>query len=212
MPLPSTRRSSLDSFLPQFAPSIDDLTQPGTTPNGDNGHVDVVDDRRSGINGHVASREDDRQFDEPDDDSLAIHQNGVLEHPMFDTLLDSPPTHLNGSSPVYAHSGTFLEQPAPADDSADSDTPLATGRKFGIETNGHVGAIGDSFTSPPTATELEDELEESVEAEDSRSPVLGNELPPHPAAGSLFTPYLVTEIRQLRNRRSRRSWWRRVFG
>jgi hypothetical protein len=36
---------------------------------------------------------------------------------------------------------------------------------------------------------------------------------PHPASGSLFVPYLVTEIRELRNRRqSRRSWWRRIFG
>jgi hypothetical protein len=205
MPIPSTRRSSLDSFLPQFAPQIDDLTQPGTIPNGDNGHVDV--DDRLGINGHVARRDD-----ELDDDSLAIHQNGVLEHPMFDTILDSPPTHLNGSSPVYSHNGTVLEQPAPVDDTTDSDTSLASSRQFSVETNGHVGAIGDSFASPETATELEDELEESVEAEDSRFPVMGNELPPHPAAGSLFTPYLVTEIRQLRNRRSRRSWWRRIFG
>ena len=211
MPLPSTRRSSLDSFLPQFAPSIDDLTQPGTTPNGDNGHVDV-DDRRSGINGHMARRAEDLQFDEPDNDSLAIHQNGVLEHPMFDTILDSPPTHLNGSSPVYAHSGTVLEQPAPVDDTADSDPSLASSRQFSVETNGHVGAIGDSFDSSEAATELGDELEEPVESEESRSPVMGNELPVHPAAGSLFTPYLVTEIRQLRNRRSRRSWWRRIFG
>jgi hypothetical protein len=211
MTLPSTRRSSLDTFLPQFAPPIDDLTQPGTIPNGDNGRVDV-DDRRSGINGHVASREDDLQLDELDDDSLSIHQNGVLEHPMFDTILDSPPTHLNGSSPVYAHSGTVFEPPAPVDDMADSDPSLAASRQFSVETNGHVGAIGDSFASPAAATELEDELEESVESEESRSPVMGNELPPHPAAGSLFTPYLVTEIRQLRNRRSRRSWWRRIFG
>jgi hypothetical protein len=211
MPLPSTRRSSLDTFLPQFAPPIDDLTQPGTIPNGDNGHVDVA-DRRSGINGHVASREDDLQLDELDDDSLSIHQNGVLERPMFDTILDSPPTHLNGSSPVYAHSGTVLEQPAPVDDTTDSDTSLASSRQFSVETNGHVGAIGDPFSSPAAATELEDELEESVESEESRSPVMGDELPPHPAAGSLFTPYLVTEIRQLRNRRRRRSWWRRIFG
>ena len=36
---------------------------------------------------------------------------------------------------------------------------------------------------------------------------------PHPAAGSLFVPYLVTEIRELRSRtQRRRSWWRRLFG
>jgi hypothetical protein len=36
---------------------------------------------------------------------------------------------------------------------------------------------------------------------------------PHPASGSLFVPYLVTEIRELRDRRNRRrSWWRRIFG
>jgi len=36
---------------------------------------------------------------------------------------------------------------------------------------------------------------------------------PHPASGSLFTPYLVTEIRELRDRRQhRRGWWRRIFG
>ncbi len=34
----------------------------------------------------------------------------------------------------------------------------------------------------------------------------------HPAAGSLFVPYLVTEVPGLRNRRARRrSWWRRLF-
>jgi hypothetical protein len=36
---------------------------------------------------------------------------------------------------------------------------------------------------------------------------------PHPASGSLFVPYLVTEIRELRElRQRRRSWWRRIFG
>lgn len=35
----------------------------------------------------------------------------------------------------------------------------------------------------------------------------------HPARGSMFVPYLVTEIRELRNRSHRRkSWWRRLFG
>src|SRR4029077_20997933 len=69
MPLPSTRRSSLDSFLPQFAPPIDDLTQPGTTPHGDNGRVDV-NDRRSGINGHGVSLDEDLRIAEPTEDSL----------------------------------------------------------------------------------------------------------------------------------------------
>jgi hypothetical protein len=211
MPLPSTRRSSLDSFLPQFAPAIDDLTQPGTTPNGDNGYVDV-EDRRPGINGHVASPEEDLRIEERNDDSLAIRQNGVLDHPMFDTIIDPSPTHLNGSSPVYAHSGTVLEQPAHVDDTTASDPPLASSRTFGLKTNGQVGAIGDSFASSAPTTEPEDELDQSLESDASQSPMVGNELPPHPAAGSLFTPYLVTEIRQLRNRRSRRSLWRRIFG
>ena len=38
------------------------------------------------------------------------------------------------------------------------------------------------------------------------------ELEAHPACGSLFVPYLVTEIPDLRCRRVRRSWWRRLLG
>ncbi len=35
----------------------------------------------------------------------------------------------------------------------------------------------------------------------------------HPACGSLFSPFLVTECRELRKRsKRRRSWWRRLFG
>jgi len=37
--------------------------------------------------------------------------------------------------------------------------------------------------------------------------------PEHPATGSLFSPYLVTEVPDLRKRADRRrSWWRRLFG
>jgi hypothetical protein len=39
------------------------------------------------------------------------------------------------------------------------------------------------------------------------------DLPEHPSNGSLFSPYLVTEIPDLRKRKAgRRSWWRRIFG
>jgi hypothetical protein len=41
----------------------------------------------------------------------------------------------------------------------------------------------------------------------------GSGLEQHPASGSLFMPYLVTEIPDLRKRCARkRSWWRRLFG
>ncbi len=40
-----------------------------------------------------------------------------------------------------------------------------------------------------------------------------NGVPEHPATGSLFSPYLVTEVPDLRKRAAgRRKWWRRLFG
>jgi len=212
MPLPSTRHSSLDSFLPQFAPPIDDLTHPGTTPNGDNGLVDV-NDRLISRNGHAALSIEDPLGAQPSEDSSLNHQNGAGDHSMFDTILDPSPTHLNGSSPVYAHSAAVIEQPGPVDDTMDSDSMSVSSRQFSLETNGAVGvSIGDSFAPSAPIAEPANDPDESLDSEASRSPLFDTELPPHPAAGSLFTPYLVTEIRQLRNRRSRRGFWRRIFG
>jgi hypothetical protein len=211
MPLPSTRRSTLDSFLPQFDPCSDDLTQSGTTPHGDNGHVDV-NDRLAATNGHGAvSIDGDVSVDRATGNG-ALAQNGAAEHAIFETMLDPSPVHVNGSGPLYTHNVTLdshvvIEQPA------EPEMPPERNRQLTDENNGFAGSsIGDALVSPAAVIQPNDQPDESVDSLPTNPTLTGSELPPHPAAGSLFTPYLVTEIRQLRNRRSRQSWWRRIFG
>jgi len=70
-------------------------------------------------------------------------------------------------------------------------------------------------SSEPPAVDVEPaqaSVESAANASSAPSPGFTTR-EPHPASGSLFVPYLVTEIRELRDRRQRRrSWWRRLFG
>jgi hypothetical protein len=76
-----------------------------------------------------------------------------------------------------------VEEPSQAESPIQADEPI----QASVEQ-----AQDDSFSSAPAATTARE---------------------PHPAAGSMFVPYLVTEIRELRDRHARRrSWWRRIFG
>jgi hypothetical protein len=212
MPLPSTRRSTLDSFLPQFAPPSDDPSQSGTTPHGDNGHVDV-NDRVAATNGHGAvSIDGDLPVDRTISNGAVAH-NGTAEHAIFETMLDPSPIHVNGSGSVYTHDAAAVDSPVVTEEPAELEMPPARGPQSTDESNGFAGSsIGDSLVSPASVIQPEDQPEESVDSLPTNPTLTGGELPPHPAAGSLFTPYLVTEIRQLRNRRSRRGFWRRIFG
>ncbi len=66
---------------------------------------------------------------------------------------------------------------------------------------------------PPVGLELPVLLSTEPVAEDQVDFAVASAVPPHPHTGSLFVPYLVTEIRELRTRQQRRSgFWRRVFG
>lgn len=66
--------------------------------------------------------------------------------------------------------------------------------------------------APPPA-ELPVLLTTEPVAEDVTDSVVETAVPPHPHSGSLFVPYLVTEIRELRSRQQRRTgFWRRIFG
>jgi hypothetical protein len=68
----------------------------------------------------------------------------------------------------------------------------------------------DGVEPVESAAESSLELSSESSSPDASLPTAAGPLP-HPASGSLFVPYLVTEIRELRDRR-RRSWWRRIFG
>lgn len=79
-----------------------------------------------------------------------------------------------------------------------------------------IGARGPILVAPPVVeTEPPRPFEQTeastLSATDASATPTTRET--HPASGSLFVPYLVTEIRELRDRRQRRrSWWRRIFG
>lgn len=69
-----------------------------------------------------------------------------------------------------------------------------------------TGEASDSFGAQPTNGEVAPQSE-------PLAPAARSDLEAHPAAGSLFMPYLVTEIPDLRRRGDRRrSWWRRLLG
>lgn len=82
----------------------------------------------------------------------------------------------------------------------------------------HPHAAGQPVPPPVEAEPPVDDLSQSTftglpEAEVHEQRPAAPAREPHPAAGSMFVPYLVTEIRELRSRtQRRRSWWRRIFG
>ncbi len=212
MPLPSSRRSSLDSFLPQFATALEDLTPPEGNSNGDNGHVDVS-DRLSNGNGHSTAPFEQIEHAERTDDIPFAHQNGSVGNGMFETILEPLSNHVNGTSPIFAHSGDVLVSPESLPATAESDHMPASNGEIDFENNGAAVAPVAESPEPVTASlDSESQLDDPVGTRRNDSASTGLELPPHPASGSLFTPYLVTEIRELRNRRVRRGLWRRIFG
>jgi hypothetical protein len=109
-----------------------------------------------------------------------------------DAAVDDPSVH-----ELHAEAELPLLEEPPA-----SDEPIAA----------EDAAVADTLDSP--AAELVDSQPELPEAGVPPSAAsTPSDRDAHPAAGSLFVPYLVTEIRELRGRKSRRrSWWRRLFG
>jgi hypothetical protein len=213
MPQPSTRRSSLDSFLPQFAAPTDDTTQSGMIPNGDQGHVDV-NDHASGANGHIAHTAIANGLLDESDDLGSHHKNGNTGHPMLETPVGQTPSLRNGIGSDYVLGTAVFESPldeAPVVQAVGIEAPAAHDHHAG----GGVNGVGKVYIGEPPAAravEAASATETPSDAEQSQSPAAASTLPQHPAAGSLFTPYLVTEIRELRNRRTRRGFWRRLFG
>jgi hypothetical protein len=127
------------------------------------------------------------------------------------------------------------DTPSPSDSASQNGHPILNGHAdlFGdAKLNGHsesngamIAAPSDSAVESPASPPISDVPpivgDEAVQppavastespAEDVSAPLSATR-ETHPASGSLFVPYLVTEIRELRNRRPRRSWWRRIFG
>ncbi len=76
----------------------------------------------------------------------------------------------------------------------------------------HVELVHDDIAHGELTEPVEAAALESAESP-LEAPVDAGDRGAHPAAGSMFMPYLVTEIRELRSRSHRRkSWWRRLFG
>ncbi|HEV2969784.1 MAG TPA: hypothetical protein VGY55_07325 [Pirellulales bacterium] len=179
----------------------------GMIPNGDQGFVDA--NGHFNGNGHSAALPIENRIVREASALLHHHQNGKSGHSMLETAINQTPSTLNGSefmlgagvldSDLRPHEVEF--EPSPHDG------------QVGAELNGAAGSyVGE--LSHPTAPSVEqatqsEDLSEAVQVGSQHSAALSE----HPACGSLFTPYLVTEIRELRNRsRRRRSWWRRIFG
>jgi hypothetical protein len=225
MSQPITDRPALDTFLPQFAPASDQQNSQPPDSNGERRELNGL-PQSSFLNGRLSELETVQLHEHSDEPSKVVideHQNGSLGNSLHEPADALPSTvapstahrgngaaHTNGSPAIESSlKGAMAEILATASQS-DSVASVPSNGTAAVE-------IGDQSTAPPgdieapTATDQEaasDEIDEPQGAVEDR-PASPSE---HPAAGSLFTPYLVTEIRELRNRCRRRSWWRRLFG
>ncbi|HEV3416112.1 MAG TPA: hypothetical protein VG056_04845 [Pirellulales bacterium] len=180
----------------------------GTIPNGDQGFVDA--NGHLNGNGHSAALPIGGGIVREADDPLHHHhhQNGKSGHSMLETTINRRHSILNGTDFMV---GTgVLDQVLPSD-TIEVESP-AIEDDIESDLNGAAGVfVGEPSRPAAQAVESAIESESSFATEPGRSEPAA--LPEHPSCGSLFTPYFVTEIRELRNRsRRRRSWWRRIFG
>ncbi len=230
MPQPSTQRPILDSFLPQFAAISDEQTPRDMIPRGesDDLHQPVLGAR---TNGHSAAFEADEFFGALAHASAGT-LNGTADNPVVDQAIAPTPTGVNGNG--FGHVNGTARIDSAKIESAKTEpgaiestlraavsevlatTALATkvaNRSSGAQINGAAEIeIGEPTFPPAPAIPSPSDEELSKPPEQARSEAESVPLAEHPATGSCFTPYLVTEIRELRNRCKRRSWWRRLFG
>ncbi len=272
MPEPNSRHTSLDSFLPQFAPPGESahaasavlngharsspnalsnghaVTNGQSTSNGSNGFAPQ--NGHSEANGRVALNGHESDFvDESIDGSDPINgqsdcveqQCDAEQHIYLDDELTADFEELQAAAVDSVHGNVDLaESLLPASD------PLASALALGPTLNGHgriLNADPGSYAAEPVAQiratpaeengalhQVADLPQQTSEAAASLGALPSSngaaapsanlagasarpELEPHPATGSLFVPYLVTEIPHLRNRTNRkRSWWRRLLG
>jgi hypothetical protein len=117
--------------------------------------------------------------------------------------------HLNGGASLNGNAGVGHSEA--------NGTEVNKSERNGSDANGSDanGSARIPVASAPPVVEIappQSSVETAFNAPPVNAPAAA-EREPHPASGSLFTPYLVTEIRELRERRQRRrSWWRRIFG
>jgi len=225
MPQPSPERPTLDSFLPQFAAPSDQPNKQQSESNGAS-HTAHVNGRFSEfetveINGHLEDHS--RIVAENaviEDAVIEDAQNGAHGHSAVERADSSAPLHRgNGAAhrssnglPTIESSlkGAMTEILASTASPSDSMATVGSNGAANVEIGNQAGAsvVGDVEALPEVETGPSDDAEERQPDADPRLASPSE----HPAAGSLFTPYLVTEIRELRNRCRRRSWWQRLFG
>jgi hypothetical protein len=212
MPLPSTQRPALTSFLPQFAASSEDQISPGMIPDGEHGDA-LAAAHASRTNGHSATFDAEEIVNRSEEHSLVLagSQNGTADHSLFDASDASASVVVNGNGSGYLN-GTAIDSSlnrAVGEVLASS----AASRSNSAEINGAAEIeIGQPLLPPAPAVQSPNQAEASHQPQQAGSRPESTPLSEHPAAGSCFAPYLVTEIRELRNRCKRRSWWRRLFG
>jgi hypothetical protein len=210
----------LDSFLAQFATSAVEQNREPPESNGEqhelNGaaHPEFLDGRLSEL------------------ETLEI--NGRIERPLPIASLESPNCRHDPSTPEPVNATLSQVQSGNGNGYVNGSAPIETSLKGAmteilattaaepdatppVETSAAAVEVGEppllstgEIDEAPAADNkvMRDEVQEQQTGTDYRATSLSE----HPAAGSLFTPYLVTEIRELRNRCRRRSWWRRLFG
>jgi hypothetical protein len=217
MPQPSTQRPILDSFLPQFAATSDEQTSREIIPAGerdDLGHPALG----GRTNGHFAAFDaafEAEEFVGPLGHASAGTPNGTPDNPVIDQAVAPTPgangngfSHVNGTA--KAESGAIESTLRAA---VSEVLATAASRSSAAHVNGAAEIeIGEPAVPPAPAIQLPSDEEPSDPREQVRSQTDSAAVAEHPAAGSCFTPYLVTEIRELRNRCKRRRWWRRLFG
>lgn len=219
MSQPITDRSTLPAFLPQFAEGSEDSITPATILNGDatvvNGVHPAEHEPLNGLDGHTiemfieaptASRISDSDF-------LATEtSNGAADHVALDRSELQPAVSVNGLGQQHHLNGAAQHVPA-LEPMADA-VHAAAGEP--VMQNVASELVSDPVIDDrplPSAEQAEASVANEVNGPPAAGSRLPNSVPEHPASGSMFAPYLVTEIRELRHRASRRrSWWRRLFG
>jgi hypothetical protein len=182
-------------------------------PNGDQGLGDV-NEHSSESNRRVALTESANGSRDDSEDPGPHRMNGINGHTMLETPVSAIPGRLTGVGSDYVLGTAVFESPIA--DAADTEScaiqdHLSQDDLADSAING-VGSVRVGELPRSSDIESASETEDLSQSEQLSAQGAPSELPPHPAAGSHFTPYLVTEIRELRNRRPRRGFWRRLFG
>lgn len=226
MPQSSPDRTDLGNFLPQFA---DPAQQPAAvTLNGDGAAHDdeAVRDFQIAVNrlnGHSTAIENGPQLEREngrfDDAEILIEpfENGHVAKAanQADALADQ--IGLNGHGDVHINgNGKYVSALDPVADAVRASETIAASPAVAAPlARTPIDELADKIAPPiaePTAV-IEPQASPSDEPAEGSLPTGQSSRGDHPACGSLFTPYLVTEIRELRNRcKRRKGWFRRLFG